>query len=172
MIIFGANTSSRASRASHADSPARGLLSRFLPVLLLCLTACAATQYPNITLKAPPKPAIDPDYVQVVHAPPPGSQLVALVYAWSNVPVDSRIGYDRAVFKLRERAASIGAEALWVPPFEQMGWPSASVWTGPGGHDRSNMEDARPNELMGRALDLADAPPRRVMPGRINKPHR
>lgn len=122
--------------------------------LLLALSGCY--EHPNVTLQAPPRPAIEAQQVRVLTSlPPPGSyQVMGRVYGWSPVPVDTSRGYDMAVEKLRERAGSIGANAVVVPKREEIGWPRIqAIWMWPDASRRDDdFEDSRPTELMGQAL--------------------
>jgi hypothetical protein len=128
---------------------------RWLTGLLFLLSAC---NHPNITLLEQPRAAVMAEQVNVLtEFPPEGSySKLAQVYAWSSVPVDSRVGYDRAVAKLRMEAATIGADAIVVPDSSQIrnaAVQSRWMWPvgGTGGRD-GNFEDVRPTELMGWAL--------------------
>ncbi len=120
--------------------------------LLLVLTGCFA--HPNITLQTEPRPPIAIEKVAVLTALPPSSYVeMGRVYGWSPIPVDTLKGFDDAVEKLRERAASIGANAVVVPRREQISWPVIrSQWMWPNGRERDNDEEVRPTELMGRAI--------------------
>ena len=127
-------------------------MKKFLAVLLLA--GCAN---PNVTLHTAPLPPMQVEAVQVVNTEPAKSyQTIAEVYAWSSVPVDSRVGYERAVADLKVRAASVGATTLWVPTLEVISSPGGSRWVlGPTTDgDPENAHVARPTELMGKALLL------------------
>lgn len=124
-----------------------------LLAFLLVLTGCFA--HPNITLKEQPRAAIEISEVAVLTALPPSSYTVmAQVYGWSPIPVDTLRGYDMAVGRLRERAASIGANAVLVPRREEITWPRIrSMWMWPDSRGRfRDDEDVRPSELRGTAL--------------------
>ena len=127
-------------------------MKKFLAVLLLA--GCAN---PNVTLHGAALPAVKAEAVQVVNVEPTEPyQGIAEVYAWSSVPVDSRVGYERAVADLKRKAASVGATTLWVPTLEVISSPGGSRWVlGPATDgDPENAHVARPTELMGKALLL------------------
>jgi len=120
--------------------------------LVLVTALLAGCSYPNITLKMPPQAAIPVEQVQVVDTMPADARIMAQVFAWSSVPVDSRVGYERAVAQLRERAASIGARTVWVPSFKLVTTPAGSRWVDPDpGRDRDG-GFVRPTEMTGLAL--------------------
>lgn len=124
--------------------------------LLLGLTfLVAGCQYPNTTLEAEPRPAVRAADVQVITTTPANAyQMMGKVYAWSPIPVDTGRGYDMAVEKLRERAAAIGANAVQVPPRDQITLPIVRAqWMWPDSRNHEDdFEDQRPTELMGLAL--------------------
>lgn len=125
-------------------------MSRVLALLVVVLLA--GCQYPDITLKGEPRPALTPEQVLIVNKQPEGPALLGLVYAWSPLPVDGEKGYDDAVAKLRVKAASIGANMLYVPAKAQIGWPIIQRrWMWPVDRLGPEDEDVRPQELSGRA---------------------
>jgi hypothetical protein len=126
-------------------------------LLILLLAGCA---YPNIGLQQPARAAVVAESVSLITDEKAASAFNVLgrAWAWSNVPVSRRKGYDTAVKRLRERAASVGAEALWVPAPEQIYLPAVQQrwmertegwqrdWRG------GEAEYVTPHELMGVLL--------------------
>ena len=86
---------------------------------LMLLVGCA---HPNITLAQAARVPVPLEQVAVLTEHPPAEtyQVLGVAYAWSGLPVDSRKGYARAVESLRQRAASVGATAILVPPPERI----------------------------------------------------
>lgn len=86
---------------------------------LMLLVGCA---HPNITLAQAARVPVPLEQVEVLTEHPPAEtyQVLGVAYAWSGLPVDSRKGYARAVESLRQRAASVGAAAILVPPAERI----------------------------------------------------
>lgn len=133
---------------------------RISVIFIVCLFALTACGHPDTTLTMPPRSASSLAQVEVIQfsAKPEGYLIMGRAYAWSNVPVSRRKGYETAVKRLRERAASVGAEALWVPSVEtihlpavQQRWMERSEgwqrdWSG------GEAEYVTPHELMGVLL--------------------
>lgn len=119
---------------------------------LLILAGCTA--YPNVSLTAPPRLALETSAVSVAHETPPHVFYMGQVFAWSPLPVDSAKGYANALAKLKERAASVGANTVVVPNLTALQMQSQLrhrfLWPLDHGYarDRGHIDD-RPNEMMG-----------------------
>lgn len=119
---------------------------------LLALAGCTA--YPNVSLSGEPRPAIEISAVSVAPDTPPHAIYMGQVFAWSPLPVDSAKGYANALAKLKERAASVGANVVVVPTLTalQMQAQLRHRFLWPLDHgfarDRDHFDD-RPDEMMG-----------------------
>lgn len=119
---------------------------------LLVLAGCTA--YPNVSLSGAPRPAIEMSAVSVAAEAPPHALYMGQVFAWSPLPVDSRPGYANALAKLKDRAASVGANLVVVPSLNALQMEAQLrhrfLWPLDHGYSRGrDYFDDRPDEMMG-----------------------